>query len=96
MKIELELTVEQTLVLSTAHLSDKTMDALREEDPGMPWTIGYEHGWLVYCGDETLPEGVEYADLRKCLDFARKHGCMWVRFDGDHWLASPFSVYRYG
>lgn len=66
--------VEPMLVMSTAHLSPLDREYLNS---GKGIVLANSYGWIVYAKQEILP------GLMPLLDFARKQGCLWIKFDAD-------------
>lgn len=66
--------VEPMLVMSTAHLDPLDREYL---DSGKGIVIANSYGWIVHAKQEILP------GLMPLLYFARKHGCLWIKFDAD-------------
>jgi hypothetical protein len=64
--------VEPMLVMSTAHLGPLDREYL---DSGTGIVIANAYGWIVYAKQKILP------GLMPLLDFAQKHGCLWIKFD---------------
>ena len=60
--------------MSTAHLSTLDREFLNS---GKGIVIANSYGWIVYTKQE-IPPG-----LMPLLDFARKQGCIWIKFDAD-------------
>ena len=53
-------------------------------DPEIPMTIPWGiYGWLIWA--EAEPAGFP-EDLQRCMDYAKAHGCAYLRLDcdGDH------------
>ena len=83
--------IEPMLVISTAHVTKETADALprghidMESPDDIPeWGPAFarNEGWLFYVGDvnhyETAPP-----ELRACVQYARSLGCTWMMLDAD-------------
>lgn len=72
--------INKMLALSTAHVSQETASLLDEGKGGVVSYMKEGHGWFVYAGflgDYAPPE------LRACVEYAVKHDCEWIMFDGD-------------
>lgn len=84
-------------VISESHLTEEVAVSLVETLPGelfhdRPCMIG-SHGALVYCHDaETLPEDAPSC-LRDALEWAKREGLEWVRFDEDGDVIEGLAVY---
>ena len=84
--------VEGVLALATNHVSEDTADQLSD---GISGVISYPHdeyGWLIYVAYEKEGWSELYAkaygggvptDLFGVMDYARRHGCVWLLLDRD-------------
>jgi len=70
------------LVLSTAHITKATADALEADADTVPWTMRGTYGFMVWAETDEERNGV-HPDLDACLDRAAKQGCQWLRLDCD-------------
>lgn len=89
------MAVYSYLDISTAHLTEAEMLAIRDNLPALedvgPRVIVHEYGaWVNVPSDSlTMDETDEaaftesYPNLRACLERARELGCLWVNFDQD-------------
>ena len=85
------------LELSTAHLSDETLDALKTGS--LESVISYDKtvGWLETVGyfvpitglEENLP-----TDLDSCFQFAEKLGADWIMFENDADTVAGLRIYN--
>ena len=85
--------VEQTLVLSTAHLPHFDAMALdraakfpnQYASRGWPVpSMAREQGWLLHVGTpDDLGEAPESSAIQEVARYARRRGCVWVLFDCD-------------
>ena len=78
------------LVLSTAHLTQRTLEELEaaEDRARLVW----QHGVIVFV-PETNDE--EREDLAKVFDYCRDQGFDWVRFDSDSPQLEGLPVYEW-
>jgi hypothetical protein len=74
------LEIDRMLTCCSSHVTQEDSEIL-EIPNGELVSHPYEYGWLVWTGNGFRPELSEAAN--KLLDFARKHGCEWLRIDGD-------------
>ncbi|MDL2342519.1 MAG: hypothetical protein QFB87_05600 [Patescibacteria group bacterium] len=91
----LEIKVRRTLVLSTGHLDQDTMDCAFSLKN---WISDFEYGAYFTVGNagEVTPfeDPEDYpADLYACLLFAKQHGCDEVKFDADGPVVEGLNVY---
>lgn len=78
--------IEPMLVMSTAHLGPLDREYL---DSGKGIVLANSYGWIVYAKQEILP------GLMPLLDFARKQGCVWIKFDADGPVFDEFPVFEW-
>jgi hypothetical protein len=73
--------IEPMMVVSTAHVSPATLDALQSDaGEGAPHrVIPHAYGAILYVGEEAPCA----ADLAPALAFARRLGCVWLNLDSD-------------
>ena len=69
--------VELLLPLSTAHITQATLDAIETHAIAYP----NEYGAFVYVNDEILEPVPQ--DLKTVFDYANAHSIRWVKFDRD-------------
>lgn len=78
--------IQSILVVSLAHLSQATLDAL-SGDSGpldqLTWSpqLTWDYGWFWYVDDNTVDSADFPAEFAAIFKLARSHGCDWVRFD---------------
>lgn len=94
-----KLEIEQTLVLSTAHLRESIATGDGDE-PRMDSVASYtgEYGWLVWAGmdpDDGEDGHDAMQELRNLLNFAMLNGCKYVRFDRDADTIEGFPTYEW-
>jgi len=87
-----ELEIEQTLVLSTSHITEED-SRLLNPDVGFLAVIEHDqgYGWFVRVPDadgfEELPNQLEAAGFSTCLSHllsvAQSHNCAWIQLDAD-------------
>ena len=97
------LEIDQTLVLSTAHVSPATRAALDaggadDSDNTVPLTLPWQdYGWIVWVDADwarlTAPTDAR-ADLAAVLGLARDNGCQWVRLDCDGPIVAGLPTYE--
>ena len=87
------LDIQKIITLSTAHISEKTAQAL-DMMAKNPMTITEtitvynkdDIGWFIYCPEYTnindIPE--KYKDLRTIITFAHDHDCEIICLDADY------------
>ena len=91
-----KLEIEQVLVLSTSHVSEKTVVLLprcasdhdENSEPPMWWPkFTREEGWLFHVTLEPGWFDERYGDapgdVRACAMLARDNGCCWLMLDQD-------------
>ena len=85
------------LELSTAHLSDETLDALKTGSLESVVSYDKTDGWLETVGffvpitglEENLP-----TDLESCFQFAETKGADWIMFENDAVTAGGLKTYN--
>lgn len=71
--------IRKVLVLSTGHLTKATCLSYTE----WPFISSFEQGCYFYVGDEPNLYPNAPGDLQNVLEFARRNGCIEVKFDRD-------------
>ena len=74
-----ELEIRKVLVLSTNHLTKHTCLDYKS----WPFIADFEEGCYFYVGDNPESHTDAPEDLRGVLAFAKRHGCIEVKFDRD-------------
>ena len=89
------LEIDKMLVLSTAHLREKTCNEWLPKAGTHHAVTVYpkgEYGWFIWCGD--TEHGFQFEkpgadapavpnELLAAMAFAAEHGCNWISFDRD-------------
>lgn len=98
------LETHKMLVLSTAHLTEKTAKAIEEAAEELPpfctidWAPSFmrAEGWIWYVGEEnpvvTRPFPDEFAAL---FSLAMENGCTWLMLDRDADPADNLPTYEW-
>lgn len=80
--------VHKMLVLTTAHITEKTADFLQNVGSAditgfvsHPFVYGFVVHWWPEQAEELNP--VLPKDLQACIRFAQKHGCDYLMLDSD-------------
>lgn len=76
--------IESVLWLSTAHLTWDTVERIEACGQDGAWCcFPLNYGFLAYVYPaDRKPDDIP-GDLWRCLDYARRHGCAYIRFDAD-------------
>lgn len=97
------LPIYNYLDLSTAHIKKQT-DRFLDRESQWPLTdiIAYKKwgGYFVFVPEhDDLGNSLESdqipMDLKRCIKFARKHGCNWILFDSDAEIVNELPTYRW-
>lgn len=82
-----KLRIDDVLVLSTGHLTRKTINRIDNNHSDMPaaalWPCYGFFVWVDESWRNTSPASDDCAELANAIDFAAKRGCQWIRFDVD-------------
>lgn len=92
------LEITKMLTLSTAHITDKTKDWLKNKSPdAFEKYLRGEFGWFIFICVEDIDEYLAEvpSDLEQVLRFAAAHGCVWVCLDIDGDTVKQLPVYNW-
>lgn len=92
---EKKLNISNILMMSTAHISQKTAELLDKENAGEPICYPKDGGYFILtAGWQDYGDGIP-SDLRDCVKFAEQHGCDWLCLDGDAGTVPGLPVYEW-
>lgn len=87
--------IYKIIVMSTVHITKESFDYLNGGTFPISFINDDGYGKVIRITDRDLEDADYPTDLLSCMEFAKKNGCNYVRFDSDATMYNELPKYEW-